>query len=80
MKKMRGMDDFDKIYCNMKLFTSHEWGKFPPFKKLVFKMKKLNDLKTVKSLCKHFETHVLLNMQDAVATGSCKWSTVILQL
>jgi hypothetical protein len=79
-KKKRGMDDFDKMYCNMKLFTPHEWGEFPSYKKLIIEMKKLYDLKTVQSLCKNLETHVLLNTQDAVATESCKWSIVILQL
>lgn len=50
-EKMGGMDDFDKMYCDMKLFTPHEWGEFLSLKKFVIKMKKLYDLKTVRSLC-----------------------------
>lgn len=49
-ENMGAVDDFDRMYCGMNLFTSHEWGEFPSSKEVATEMKKLYDLKTVRSL------------------------------
>jgi hypothetical protein len=47
---MRRMDHFDKICYNVKFFTPNEWEERLSLKKMVIEIKKLYDMKTVRSL------------------------------